>query len=420
MLTALVHIGQLVTVRADGARVKAGSAMRELGILEDGALLFDERIRWVGTTADLFRQREAGELFWDELLEAGGRVVVPGFVDSHTHAVFAGSRAHEYRLRLQGATYQQIAAAGGGIWATVQAVRRASEEELLEQARPLLWSALRHGTTTIEIKSGYGLSLADELKLLRVIRRLGQELPLCVVPTFLGAHAVPPEYQHRRSAYVELLCSEMIPAVAAEGLAEYCDVFADEGYFTLEEAEQILRTASEHGLRPRLHADELAPFGAAELAARLGAVTADHLLHISDAGIVALREAGTIATLLPGTAYTLRLPYAPARRLIDAGVPVALATDCNPGSCLCENMQMVLSLSCQEMGMLPEEALVAATLNGAAALERSHQLGSLEVGKQADFLLLAVREVTELVYHFGINHVHEVWIAGRRVWQAPV
>lgn len=419
MLTALVHIGELVTVRADGARVKVGSSMQELGILHDGAMLFDDRIRWVGTTAELFRRREAGELFWDTLVEARGRVVLPGFVDAHTHAVFAGSRAQEYRLRLHGATYQQIAAAGGGIWATVQAVRRASEEELLEQARLLLWSALRHGTTTMEIKSGYGLSLADELKLLRVIRRLGEVLPLRVVPTFLGAHAVPPEYHHRRDAYVELVCSEMIPAVAAEGLAEYCDVFADEGYFTLEEAERILRTAAEYGLRPRLHADELAPFSAAELAARLGAVSADHLLHISETGIAALREAGTVATLLPGTAYTLRLPYAPARRLIEAGVPVALATDCNPGTCFCENMQLILSLACQEMGMLPEEALVAATLNGAAALERSHELGSLEMGKKADFLLLAVYEVTELVYHFGVNHVEEVWVDGQRVWKAP-
>ena len=420
MLTALVHIGQLVTVRANGARVKVGHALQELGILEDAALLFDERIRWVGTTAELYRRRDAGELAWDELVEAPDGVVIPGFVDSHTHAVFVGSRVHEYRLRLQGATYQQIAAAGGGIWATVQAVRRAHEEELVDAARPLLWSALRHGTTTIEIKSGYGLSLADELKLLRAIRRLAQELPLRIVPTFLGAHAIPPEYRERRADYVELLCAEMIPAVAAEGLAEYCDVFADEGYFTLEEAERILQTARQHGLRLRLHADELAPFGAAELAARLGAVSADHLLHISEEGIAALRDAGTIATLLPGTAYTLRLPYAPARRLIEAGVPVALATDCNPGTCLCENMQFILSLACQCMDMLPEEALIAATLNGAAALERSHELGSLEEGKYADFVLLGVRDVTELVYHFGVNHVREVWIGGRRVWRSSV
>jgi imidazolonepropionase len=419
MATLLYNIGQLVTVRAGGERAKAGAAMQELGIIPDGALLVEERIRWVGTTAEAYRQREAGLFHWDTAYDVGGRVVIPGFVDSHTHMVFAGSRAEEYDRRLRGESYQQIAAAGGGILATVRAVRRASEEELLAAARPLLWSALRHGTTTVEIKSGYGLTTADELKLLRVIRRLAQELPLRIVPTFLGAHAVPPEYEGRREAYVDLICREMLPTVAAEGLAEYCDVFADEGYFTLQEAERILRTAQDYGLRLRLHADELAPFGAAELAARLGAVSADHLLHVSDAGIAALQRAGTIATLLPGTAYTLRLPYAPARELIAAGVPVALATDCNPGTCLCENMQLILSLACQCMGMLPAEALSAATLNGAAALERSHELGSLEAGKYADFLVLRCRNVLELVYHFGVNHVAEVWIGGRCVWREP-
>lgn len=419
MKTLLFHIGQLVTVRAEGQRWKAGQVMQELDIITDAAMLVEERILWIGTTAEAMRLREAGMLTWDRHYDVGGRVILPGFVDSHTHAVFAGWRGHEYRQRLQGATYQEIAATGGGILATVRAVRQATEEELFQNAQALLWSALRHGTTTIEIKSGYGLTTADELKLLRVIRSLRQELPLRIVATFLGAHAIPPEYHGRRSEYVELLCQEMIPAVAAEGLAEYCDVFADEGYFTLEEAERILRTASEYGLRARLHADELSPFGAAELAARLGAVSADHLLYISEGGIEALRRAGTVATLLPGTAYTLRLPYAPARRLIAAGVPVALATDCNPGSCFCENMQMVLSLACQAMGMLPEEALVAATLNGAAALERSQEVGSLEVGKYADFVLLQAREYLEVVYHFGVNHVAEVWIGGRCVWRNP-
>ncbi len=417
MATLLVNIGQLVTISTGGERWKAGAALRELGILSDAAMVVGERIQWIGSPSEAYRLREAGLLQWDTLYDVGGRVVVPGFVDSHTHAVFVGSRAHEYRQRLAGATYQDIAAAGGGIMATVYAVRRASEEELVEAARPLLWNALRHGTTTIEIKSGYGLTTADELKLLRAIRRLATELPLRIVPTFMGAHALPPEYRDRRAAYVELICQEMLPAVASEGLAEYCDVFAEEGYFTLEEAEQILRTAQEYGLRPRLHADEFTPLGAAELAARLGAVSADHLLYVSEQGIAALRESGTVATLLPGTSYTLRLPYAPARRLIAAGVPVALATDCNPGSCFCENMQMVLSLACQYMDLLPEEALVAATLNGAAALERSHELGSLEVGKWADFLILQLREVVELVYHFGVNHVAEVWIGGRCVWR---
>lgn len=419
MATLLVNIGQLVTVRADGARWKAGPAMQELGILQRAAMVVGERIHWIGLPEEVYQLQAAGLLQWEEVYDVGGRVIVPGFVDAHTHAVFVGSRAHEYRRRLGGATYQQIAAAGGGIMATVQAVRHASEEELIAAARPLLWRALQHGTTTMEIKSGYGLTTADELKLLRVIRRLAQELPLRIIPTFLGAHAIPPEYRDRRADYVDLLCYEMIPAVAAEGLAEYCDVFVEEGYFTLEEAERILQTAQQYGMRVRVHADELTPLGAAELAARLGAVSADHLLFVSDVGIEALRASGTIATLLPGTAYTLRLPYAPARKLIAADVPVALATDCNPGSCFCENMQMILSLACQDMGMLPEEALVAATLNAAAALDRSHELGSLEVGKYADFLVLQLQDVIELFYHFGVNHVAEVWIGGRRVWRVP-
>lgn len=419
MALLLANIGQLVTVNSQGERYKTGAALQELGILSNAAMLVSERIEWIGSTTEAYQLREAGHLQWENVYDVGGRVVLPGFVDAHTHAVFVGSRAHEYRQRLAGATYQQIAATGGGIMATVYAVRRASEEELVEAARPLLWSALRHGTTTIEIKSGYGLTTADELKLLRAIRRLAVELPLRIVATFLGAHALPPEYRHRREAYVELICQEMLPAVAGEGLAEYCDVFAEEGYFTLEETERILRTAQEYGLHLRLHADEFTPLGGAELAARLGAVSADHLLFVSEAGIAALREAGIVATLLPGTSYTLRLPYAPARRLIAAGVPVALATDCNPGSCFCENMQMVLSLACQCMGMLPEEALVAATLNGAAALERSHAVGSLEVGKLADFLILRVHDVVELFYHFGINHVAEVWVEGSCVWREP-
>jgi len=419
MATLLYNIGQLVTVAAEGQPVKAGEAMQELGIRSDAAMLFAERILWIGTLEEARALQAQGKLHWDTAVDAKGRVVVPGFVDSHTHALFAGSRLQEFLLRLRGYSYQQIAAAGGGIWATVQAVRAASLEQLLQAAQPLLQSALRHGTTTIEIKSGYGLDLESELKMLRAIRELRRMLPLRIVATFLGAHAIPPEYATQRHRYVELLCKEMIPAVAAEGLAEYCDVFADEGYFTLHEAEQILSTAQQYGLRLRLHADELSPFGAAELAARLGARSADHLLYISDAGIEALHRSGTIATLLPGTAYTLGLPYAPARRLIAAGVPVALATDCNPGSCLCENMQMVLSLACQQMRMLPAEALTAATLNGAAALDRSAELGSLEVGKLADFLVLRLSDFAEMVYHFGVNHVAEVWIGGERVWSAP-
>lgn len=383
-------------------------------VIEDGAaILQDESITWVGPSADLPPLPPHAEI-----LDVSGKVVIPGLIDSHTHLLFAGSREGEFEQRLQGRTYQEIAEKGGGINATVQSVRQASKEELKGLARHRLRHFLGFGVTTVEVKSGYGLTLADELKCLEAIRELDAEGPLELVPTFLGAHAVPPEYRSDRAGYLRLLMREMLPEIARCKLAEFCDVFCETGVFSLNESEAILTKAHELGLRLKLHADELSALGGAELAGRLGATSADHLLCISDAGIDALAKAGTVATLLPGTAFFLGVPYAPARKLIERGVTVALASDCNPGTCPTENLPLVGTMACTQMRMLPAEALRAMTRNAAAALGRADRLGSLEVGKQADLVVLDVPSYQHLFYHFGVNHVERVIKRGRVVYPA--
>jgi len=343
-------------------------------------------------------------------LDARGRLVTPGLVDPHTHAVFAGSRVAEFLARTRGARYTD-----GGILTTVEAVRAASEGELVDLARPRLVRMLEEGTTTVEIKSGYGLATQDELKMLRAIRRLSEELPLTVVPTFLGAHAFPPKLP--REGYIELVIEEILPEVARLGLARFCDVFCDRGFYTVEEARRVLETGISYGLAPKLHADELAHVGAAELAGELGAVSADHLLHVSEAGVKALKEAGAVAVLLPGTAFVLSEPYPPARKLIRAGVPVALGTDFNPGSCPIASMPLVMSLAVLKLGLSPEEALCAATLNAAAAVGLAEEVGSLEPGKLADLVIWDARDLGELPYFIGHRLALAVVKAGRVVWK---
>jgi imidazolonepropionase len=407
-------IGQLVCVARAGERSKSGRAMRELSVLTEAALLVrDGRIAWVGSMAE-HPPLSAGT----EVLDATGRTLLPGFVDSHTHLVFAGTREDEFEQRLEGHSYQEIAARGGGINATVRRVRQASKAELKALARARLRRLLACGVTTVEVKSGYGLSPADELKCLEVIAELNAEGPWELTPTFLGAHAVPPEYRDDRAGYLRLLVETMLPEVARGRLAEFCDVFCETGVFSLAESEHLLHRARDLGFQLKLHADELTPLGGAELAARLGAVSADHLLCITEAGIDALAASGTVATLLPGTAFFLGLPYAPARRLIERGVPVALASDCNPGTCPTENLPLVGAMACTQMRMLPAEVVTALTLNAAAALGRADRLGSLEVGKQADLVLCDVPDYRHLFYHFGGHHVWRVFKRGRVVYAA--
>jgi imidazolonepropionase len=410
----VIHAAQLVCPAAEGQPVQRGLAMRSLRVIEDGALqVRDGRIAWVGPTPDHPPYPPDAEV-----IDAAGKTVLPGLVDSHTHLIFAGSREDEFEQRLLGRTYQEIAAGGGGINATVRRVRQASKERLKELARPRLRQLLNWGVTTAEVKSGYGLSLADEFKCLEAIAELNAEGPLELVPTFLGAHAVPPEYQNDREGYLRLVVKDMLPEVARSRLAEFCDVFCETGVFSLDESAHVLNRARELGLALKVHADELTPLGGAELAARLGAVSADHLLCISEVGIDALAEAGTIATLLPGTAFFMGLPYAPARRLMDRGLAVALASDCNPGTCPTENLPLVGTMACTQMGLLPAEALTALTLNGAAAVGRSGQVGSIEAGKQADLVIADVPDYRQLFYHFGVNHVWRVIKRGRVVFAA--
>lgn len=406
------HINQLVTVDPG-----LDTQSTPLGVISDAALAVENgKIAWVGPSADL-RLEDYPDAEW---IDGHGQILLPGFVDSHTHPIFAGDRADEFGLRLQGATYQEIAARGGGIRKTVQSTRDASEEELFQLAKARLNRMLSFGVTTVEAKSGYGLDWESELKSLRVIRRLQQELPQRVCATYMGAHDIPTEYKENPDAYVEKICTEQLPAVAEAGLAEFCDVFCEAGYFTVAQTRRILETAKALGFKLKVHAEEFCDFGGAILAGELGAVSADHLLHLSDAGIAALKQGGTVATLLPGTAFFLRLKdYAPARKILAAGVPVALATDFNPGSCMSENLQLVMTLGCLQMGMTLEEVLRAVTLNGAMALGLQADRGSLSVGKRADMILCHANSYHELLYHFGVNHVHQVFIAGQLAWTNP-
>jgi imidazolonepropionase len=386
--------------------------MDEPGVRRGSAVAVEGgRIAAIGPAPDLRRRwPQARHESWS------GCVLVPGFVDSHTHAVFGRWRIEEFEARARGRTYMEIHAGGGGIGASVRDVRALDEQALLERARPRLRRLLEHGTTTVEIKSGYGLRLEDELKTLRVIRALATEGPLDVVATFLGAHAIAPELVDRRDAYVSAVVEEMIPRVAAEGLAEFCDVFVEPGVFTLAEGERILGAAREYGLGVKLHADEFEWSGGAELAVRHGAVSADHLGAISDAGLRALAESVTVATLLPGTALFLgHTRYAPARRLIDAGAAVALATDFNPGTSPTTHLPLMMSLAVTQMRMTPAEALAAATVNGAAALGRRDGLGTLTPGAPADLAAFRVTEYREIAYRYGENHCVAVWKRGVRV-----
>ncbi|HSK18401.1 MAG TPA: imidazolonepropionase [Longimicrobiales bacterium] len=349
-------------------------------------------------------------------VDCSGCVITPGFVDSHTHALFGGWRAAEYALRSRGVPYMEIARRGGGINASVRDIRARSEEELVELARPRIDAMLSGGTTTAEVKSGYGLDTASELKQLRAIRALQAHTPVELVPTFMGAHEFPDEYRDRRDDYVDIVVNEMIPAVAAEGLAVFCDVFMEPGVFTAAQTRRVLEAGARHGLVPKLHADELENSGAAELAAELGAASADHLGAISETGIRALAHSDTVATLLPATLLFLgKARYAPARRLIDAGATIALATDFNPGSSPTTSMQLVLTLACSQMGMDPLEAIVAATAGGARALRLTDGTGTLAPGAPADIAVWDVPDHRELPYRFGATPLRGLWKRGLRV-----
>jgi imidazolonepropionase len=381
------HIRQLIACA--GPAPLRGADQRRIPIVEDGAVAADEeRILFAGPDRDLPSSIVSAPD--SRVIDGRALSVVPGFVDPHTHAMFAGDRRDELRRRLGGASYAEIAAQGGGIVSSVRATRRASEKALTDATRVRLAEMLACGTTTAEIKSGYGLDVETELKMLRAIRRLAGEQPIDLVPTFMGAHEIPVEYRDRRDDYVRLVIDEMIPAVAAESLAEWCDVFCETGVFTPDEARRILQAGAARGLKPRIHADELGASGGSQVAADVGARSADHLIFVPKDGIRAMAAAGVVATLLPNAAFYLKLGrFAPARALIDAGVPVALATDVNPGGGFSPSMPFAMTLACFGMGLTFEESLAAATLNAAYSLDRADTVGSLEPGKLMDAVLVA-------------------------------
>src|SRR3954469_7383351 len=412
MPVAVLNARQLVTLAGPkGPRVR--DQMRELGIIADGGMLIEDgRVIAAGSSNDIGKRLPAGT----EVVDAKGKVVLPGFVDAHTHPVFAGDRVDEFEMRALGATYEQIAESGGGIRSTVRKTRAASEEELLAQAKKHATWFLRGGTTTVEAKSGYGLTIDDELKILRVIRRLNAETPLEFVPTFLGAHAVPDEFRNAPEQYVALVIHKMLPRIVEEQLAESCDIFCERGYFDLEDSERILKAAQEQGLRLRMHVDQLTNSGGAFLAARLKAATADHLEQANAAEIAALAEAGVQPVLLPASVYSLgKTRYPPAREMIDAGLAVVLATDFNPGSSPTPSMPMVLSLAATQMRMTPAECLTAATINAAYSLNRGDQIGSLESGKRGNFGIYDCADYREIAYYFGVSLVHSVYVSGKRL-----
>ncbi|MBI4712656.1 MAG: imidazolonepropionase [Planctomycetes bacterium] len=411
----IIHnISELVTVSGSNNRPRAGAAaMNDLGIITDGALAVkDGKIIAAGTTNKIKKQYRAGKT-----INATGKTVTPGLIDAHTHPIFMGDRADEFELKLKGATYQEIAAKGGGIKFTVRKVRAASKQELKTNARPYLHRFINYGTTTIEAKSGYGLTLKDEIKLLEAIKEFKSEIrnPKSeiglpdIVPTFLGAHEIPDEYKNNKQGYINLITAKMIPEVSRRKLARFCDVFCEKNVFEIDDSREILESARKYGLGLKLHADEFAPLGGAELAAQMGAVSADHLMAISDNGIKQMMQKGVVGVLLPGTTFALGLKnYAPARKMIDAGLPVALATDFNPGTSFTESLPMIMSIACVMMRMTPAEALVASTVNAAWALGEAANIGSLETGKDADIVLWSAPSYKHIPYHFGVNLVETV------------
>lgn len=409
------NASQVITVSGSSNKPKIGQEMSNIGVIENGSVLIKkDRIIYVGANqvVEQYVSRLSEPV---EVINAAGKVVTPGLIDPHTHIVFAGSREKELEMRLKGAKYIDILKAGGGILSTTAETRQASEQQLISETVPRLDRFLQYGVTTIEAKSGYGLTTMDELKQLRVAKKLNDIHPIDLVSTFMGAHAVPHEYKENPDDFVQLIIKEMLPLVAKEKLAEFCDVFCEEGVFTVEQSKIILEEGKKHGLLPKIHADEIVPFGGAELAAEIGAVSADHLLRASEEGIQEMAEKGVIAVLLPGTAFFLMAEPANARKMIEAGVAVALSTDRNPGSSPTESLPFIMNLACLTMKMTPEEVLAACTINAAHAINRAHEIGSIEVGKKADLILFDARNYQTLQYNYAVNLVDTVIKNGKVV-----
>ncbi|MFO7836405.1 MAG: imidazolonepropionase [Candidatus Thorarchaeota archaeon] len=408
----LTNIGQLATLAGNSKEPKTGGDLRDLSIIEDGAVAIkDGKFIAVDTTRRVLSEIESDEV---DKLEFPNMLALPGFIDSHTHLVFGGSREHDFAMKLAGKSYMEILEAGGGILNTLRATRKASCATLCKNGFSYANNMLAHSTTTLEAKSGYGLNVDDEMKILRAIKNIDDRMPMEIIPTFLGAHAIPPEYKDRTEDYVDLVVDEMIPDVAKNNLAEFCDVFCEEGVFSLEQSRRILKAAREVGMKLKVHADEIVHLGGAGLAAELDAVSADHLLQASESDLEAMKKAGTIATLLPATAFSLDTEYADARNMIEMELPIALATDFNP-NCANESMFFTIALACYKMKMHPREAISAATINAAHALDRGETLGSIEVDKKANMIILECPNPEYLSYRFAMNLTHTVLVNGQVV-----
>ena len=410
MNLVFTDIERIYGTYADGLNVLKGQEMAEVSFLDKAYLRCSG-----GIITEIGPMSEWSIRENEERISLVGKWIMPGLVDSHTHLVFAAAREEEFRMRITGKSYEEIAAAGGGILNSAMKLRQTSEEQLFDDASARLRLMMAHGTTTIEIKSGYGLDTESELKMLRIIKRLKQAFPIQISATFLGAHAIPAEYKTRRADYIRLLIDEMLPAIHRESLADFMDVFCDRGFFTPEETATLLEAGAKYGLRPKIHANELGLTGGVQVGVKFGALSVDHLEHCGPDEIACLLQSDTIPVGLPGTSYFLGLPYTPVRALMDAGLPVALASDFNPGSSPGPSLQMTMSLACTQMKMLPEEAFNAITLNAAAALDLGHNCGSLTPGKRADFCVLKGKPSLALIpYHFGINHMEAVYVQGLR------
>lgn len=402
------NAGQLVTSTGFSQRPKIKSELSELDVIVDGALaVAGDKIISVGTTSKVLGEIESDST--TKVIDAQGKVVLPGLVDAHTHLIFGGSRENELDLKLKGIPYLDILAQGGGILSTVKATRTASLEELVQIGMKYADQMICQGTTTAEAKSGYGLTVEDEIKTLKAIKEINKHHPLDLVPTFLGPHAVPQEYQNDQEGFVRLVIEEMIPRVAELNLAEFCDVFCEQGVFSVEQSKRMLLTGKEHGMQIKIHADEIASIGGSELAAELEAVSADHLLVIPDRSIELMAKSGVIAVILPATTFYLKENhYAPARKMIEAGVAVALASDFNPGSCPCNDLHLVMTIGCLYLRMTPAEVINAVTINAAHSVNRAHSIGSLEIGKNADIVIFDAPSYQYLPYRFGSNLVDSV------------
>lgn len=412
----LVINANLYTLSNNSKLPKTRDEMNELSILEDGCIAVDAGlVKDIGKTEILLDKYKGVAI---DIVDVGGRALLPGFVDPHTHSVFVGTRENEFKIRLEGKSYIEILQAGGGILSTVDRIRNASVEEIAIDLSKRTKTFFQYGTTTFEAKSGYGLDFENEIKMLKAIKMINDEGKAQIVPTFMGAHALPNEYKDNREKYIELITNEMIPYIAQNKLADFIDVFCEEGVFSPAETEKILLAGIELGLKARMHSDEIKAIGCSELAAKLRLISCDHLLRINDSGLCALKKGKSIATLLPGTAFSLRESYAPAREIIDYGIPVAIATDCNPGSSYTESMPMIITLAVINMGMTVNEAISAATINAAHAVQKHDQIGSLELSKQADFVILKENSHIFIPYHYGLNPVWRTYKKGKKVYDS--